>query len=307
MQARNCWVTVATAGLTIVAAARVLAQGPPQGPPPATAPPAAQGPPGGGGRRFGGFVPGKQRPPGDPVQIAHGKALYGVSCVSCHGADLRGGDLGGPNLLRSQVALSDQNGELILPIIQGSRQEEGMPAIPLSPEDGLAVAAYIRSVVETIGSQGKPPSVGKEAPSILVGDASAGQAYFAAKCGSCHSATGDLQGIAARITDPKALQTTWVAGGLRRRRMPPPGTANPRTPTVSVTLPSGESVEGRLVQIDDFLVTVGLADGTVRTFRRDEDVPRVEVHDPMKAHRDLMAVYTDKDIHDVTAYLVTLK
>jgi len=307
MQAKNCWVTAATVGLTIVVAARVLAQGPPQGPPPATAPPAAQGPPGGGGRRVGGFVPGKQRPPGDPAQIAHGKALYGVSCVSCHGADLRGGDLGGPNLLRSQVALSDQNGELILPIIQGSRQDEGMPAIPLSPDDGLAVAAYIRSVVETIGSQGKPPSVGKEAPSILVGDASAGQAYFAAKCGSCHSATGDLQGIAARITDPKTLQTTWVAGGLRRRRMPTPGATSPRTPAVSVTLPSGESVEGRLVQIDDFLVTVGLADGTVRTFRRDEDVPNVEVHDPMKAHRDLMAVYTDKDIHDVTAYLVTLK
>jgi len=89
--------------------------------------------------------------------------------------------------------------------------------------------------------------------------------------------------------------------------MPTPGATSPRTPAVSVTLPSGESVEGRLVQIDDFLVTVGLADGTVRTFRRDEDVPRVEVHDPMKAHRDLMAVYTDKDIHDVTAYLATLK
>jgi cytochrome c oxidase cbb3-type subunit 3 len=233
--------------------------------------------------------------------------LYGVSCVSCHGADLRGGDLGGPNLLRSQVALSDQNGELILPIIHGSRQDEGMPTIPLGPEDGLAVAAYIRSVVETIGSQGKPPSVGKEAPSILVGDASAGQAYFAAKCGSCHSATGDLQGIAARISDPKTLQTTWVAGGVRRRRMPQPGAASRRTATVSVTLPSGEIVEGRLVQIDDFLVTVGLADGTVRTFRRDDEVPKVEVHDPMKVHRDLMAVYTDKDIHDVTAYLVTLK
>jgi cytochrome c oxidase cbb3-type subunit 3 len=307
MQTKNRWVAAATVGLTIVVAARVPAQGPPQGPPPATAPAAAPSPPGGGGRRFGGFVPGKQRPPGDPVQIAHGKVLYGVSCVSCHGADLRGGDLGGPNLLRSQVALSDQNGELILPIIHGSRQDEGMPAIPLSPEDGLAVAAYIRSVVETIGSQGKPPSVGKEAPSIMVGDASAGQAYFAAKCGSCHSATGDLQGIAARITDPKTLQTTWVAGGLRRRRMPSPAATSPRTPTVSVTLPSGEIVEGRLAQIDDFLVTVGLADGTVRTFRRDEDVPKVEVHDPMKAHRDLLAVYTDKDIHDVTAYLMTLK
>ena len=89
--------------------------------------------------------------------------------------------------------------------------------------------------------------------------------------------------------------------------MPAPVATGPRTVTVSVTVPSGEKVEGRLVQIDDFLVTVGLADGTVRTFRRDEDVPKVEVHDPLKAHRDLLAVYTDKEIHDVTAYLVTLK
>jgi cytochrome c oxidase cbb3-type subunit 3 len=85
------------------------------------------------------------------------------------------------------------------------------------------------------------------------------------------------------------------------------GAVSPRTVNVTVTLPAGEKVEGRLIRIDDFLVTVGLADGTVRTFPRDEDVPKVEVHDPMKAHRDLMAVYTDKDIHDVTAYLVTLK
>jgi len=109
---------------------------------------------------------------------------------------LRGGDLGGPNLLRSQVSLSDQNGELILPIIQGSRREAGMPAIPISPEDGLAVAAYIRSVVEMIGNQGTPPSLGKAAPTILVGDANAGKAYFETKCASCHSVTDDLKGIA---------------------------------------------------------------------------------------------------------------
>jgi cytochrome c oxidase cbb3-type subunit 3 len=282
-QARKLLVAAALIVLTIAVTARAMAQ------------------------RFGGFVPGQHRPPGDPAQIAHGKALFAVNCVSCHGVDLRGGDLGGPNLLRSQVALSDQNGELILPIIQGSRQDDGMPAIPINREDGLAVAAYIRSVVETIGSQGKPPSVGKEAPSILVGDAAAGQAYFAAKCGSCHSATGDLQGIAARIGDPKALQTTWVAGGGRRFRRPAAGAVSRRTVTVTVSLPSGEKVEGRLIRIDDFMVTVGLADGTVRTIRRDEDVPKLEVHDPMQAHRELMAVYTDKDIHDVTAYLVTLK
>ena len=301
MQAKNCWVAARAVGVTIAAITPVMAQGSPPG----TTPPASavQAPSAG---RFRGLVPGKQRPPGDPAQIVRGKMLYGVSCTGCHGADLRGGDLGGPNLLRSQVALSDQNGELILPVIQGSRQDSGMPAIPISPQDGLAVAAYIRSVVDMIGSQGKPPSVGKEAPSILVGDASAGQAYFATKCSSCHSPTGDLKGIAARIPDPKTLQTTWVTGGARRRRMTA-ATTSAATATVSVSLPSGESVEGRLIQIDDFLVTVGLADGTVRTFRRDEDVPKVEVHDPMKAHRDLMAVYTDKDIHDVTAYLVTLQ
>lgn len=301
MQAKNCLVAARLVGLMTAVTTLVIAQGSP----PATVPPpsAVQAPTGG---RFRGLVPGKQRPAGDPAQIAHGKTLYGVSCTGCHGADLRGGDLGGPNLLRSQVALSDQNGELILPVIQGSRQESGMPVIPISAQDGLAVAAYIRSVVGTIGSQGRPPSIGKEAPSMLVGDASAGQAYVAAKCSSCHSATGDLKGIAARIPDPKTLQTTWVAGGARRRRMPAAAT-NAATATVSVTLPSGESVDGRLIQIDDFLVTVGLADGTFRTFRRDEDVPKVEVRDPMKAHQDLMAAYTDKDIHDVTAYLVTLQ
>src|ERR1017187_246816 len=99
----------------------------------------AQAPP-----RAGGFVPGQQRPPGDPVQIARGKALYGIHCTGCHGADLRGGDLGGPNLLRSQLALSDQSGELILAIVQGSRQNAGMPAIDMSPADGAAVATYVR-------------------------------------------------------------------------------------------------------------------------------------------------------------------
>jgi cytochrome c oxidase cbb3-type subunit 3 len=289
MRVKNGLAAAGLLGLTMAVASNVAAQG----------------------RRAGGFVPGQQRPPGDPVQIARGKTLYGINCTSCHGADLRGGDLGGPNLLRSQVALSDRDGELIVPIIQGSRQDAGMPAIKLSPEDEKAVAAYVRSVMETIGTQGTPPAVGQAAPSVLVGNASEGQAYFAAKCSNCHSATGDLQGIATRIPDPKALQNAWVAGGGRvgrgGRGAPPPGVPSARTVTVAVTLPSGESVEGRLVLIDDFLVTVGLADGTMRTFRRDGDAPKVDVRDPMKAHRDMLAVYTDKAIHDVTAYLVTLK
>ena len=77
--------------------------------------------------------------------------------------------------------------------------------------------------------------------------------------------------------------------------------------TASVTLPSGEKVEGRLLRLDDFLVTVAQADGTPRTFRRDGDVPKVEIRDPLEGHRELLAVLTDANMHDVTAYLATLK
>jgi cytochrome c oxidase cbb3-type subunit 3 len=107
------------------------------------------------------------------------------------------------------------------------------------------------------------------------------------------------------------LQNTWVSGGGGGRRggrggAGAAGASNARTVTAVVTLP-GETVEGRLLRIDDFLVTVALADGTIRTIARNGNTPKVEVRDPMKGHHDLLSVITDKDMHDVTAYLVTLK
>jgi cytochrome c oxidase cbb3-type subunit III len=286
-------------------------QPPAQTPPPAGAqnPGAQNAPaPSAGERRVGGFVPGQKRPPGDPAQIARGKTLFEINCRGCHGPDLRGGDMGGPNLLRSQVALSDRDGELIVPIIQGSRKNMGMPAIGLNTTDAKAVAAYVRSVIETIQSQGAPPELGREAPSILVGNAAEGKAYFSAKCSGCHSASGDLSKIAQRIPDPKRLQNTWVSGGTRYEEEEPSGaTPQKRTVTATVTLPSGETIGGELVRIDDFLATLLLADGSQRTFRRNGDSPQIVISDPLKAHRDLLSEYTDKDIHDVTAYLVTLK
>jgi len=247
--------------------------------------------------------PAQQRAPGDPALIERGKTLYSISCQGCHGADLRGGDPGGPNLLRSQVVLSDQDGELILPIIQGARQSTGMPAVSMTAADVKATATFIHSVVATAKGQGAPPDAGIAPTTILVGDATEGQRYFAAKCSNCHSVTGDLQGIATRYPDPKLLQNRWVAGGGGGRG----ATSDRRTVTVKVTKPSGEVLEGRLVRIDDFLVTVANPDGSLTTVRRDGDKPKVEVTDPMQAHRDLLAVYTDKNMHDVTAYLVTVK
>jgi cytochrome c oxidase cbb3-type subunit 3 len=239
--------------------------------------------------------------------VARGKTLYGISCTGCHGADLRGGDLGGPNLLRSQLVASDHDGELIIPVIQGGRPTAGMPAIKMSAEDAKVVATYIHDVAAGVGRQGTPPSIGVAAPSVLVGNAAEGQSYFAVKCSGCHSATGDLRGIATRIADPKALQNAWVAGGAR-----PGGRGGPasdearRAAKATITLPSGQKIEGRLVRVDDFVVTVALPDGSLRSFNRDDGL-KLDIRDPMKTHRDLLSVYTDKDIHDVTAYLVTLK
>ena len=228
------------------------------------------------------------RPPGDPAKVARGEAIYDVNCAQCHGTDARGEERG-PNLIRSPLLLNDKDGELIAPVLQEGRLAEGMPKFDFFPTQISDIAAFIHTfrVAGYDVSRNRPET-------IVVGDAKAGETYFNSKCGSCHSATGDLKGLASKVTDPRGLQQRWLLPAGARI-------------TVTVTLPSGQKMEGRLVRIDDFTVSFTEADDTSRTVRRDGDSPRVEVHDPIQAHRDLLRVYTDKDIHNVTAYLVTLK
>lgn len=278
-----------------------------QTPPPAGAqtPPAAGRGRGGGGAPAGGGGGGgfanafPQHEQADAASIARGKALYGVNCTFCHGSDVRGGE-GGPNLLRSQLVLNDKNGEGITQIVQNGRPDAGMPKFDLNASQISDIAAYVHSfrVAGYDASREKPIS-------ILVGDAKAGDAYFKAKCASCHSVTGDLQGFAGKFADPRALQQAWLMpGGGRGGRG---GGGNTPPTTVTVTLANGQKVEGRLLRIDDFLITLIDANGNEQSIRRDGAVPRVDVHDPIEPHRELLRVYSDKDIHNVTAYLVTLK
>jgi cytochrome c oxidase cbb3-type subunit 3 len=286
----------------------------PQAPPPQTPPgPATPGGAGRGGRGQVATFPAQQRPPGDPALIARGKSLFEVNCRLCHGADLRGGDMGGVNLLRSDLVLRDQHGELILPVVHGGRANPGMPPMPpfpqISDDDVKALAEYIHSVAATMRGQGNPPP-GTEPVvlNIVVGDPAAGKTYFEQKCASCHSTSGDLAGLASRYTDPVQLQNAWVAGGGGGGRGGRGGGRGSRAQTtVTVTTPQGQRVQGRLDRIDDFIVVLTPADGVQRSFRRVGDVPRVEINDPLEGHRKLLPVYTDKDIHDVTAYLVTVK
>ena len=262
---------------------------------------------GGAGGNPNATFPAQQRTLADPAVIERGRGIYEVSCRACHGPDLRGGDLGGPNLLRSPIVLNDEAGELITPIIQNGQATAGsqpMPPIGLSDEDARAVAEYLRSVLATARGQGAPPAGSEVELDVLVGDAAAGESYFAARCGTCHSATGDLQGIGARMPDAKELQNAWVRGRAGRGFGPPSERSQAR---VAVTLATGERVEGALVRVDDFLVVLTRADGRQVSFTRRGDVPQVEIDDPMQGHTDLLPVYTDTDIHNVTAYLSTLR
>ncbi len=272
--------------------------GPP--PPGAQTPAPPQGPP-----RF----PAHQRPPVDPAILERGRGVYVGACGACHGVDARGGQLGGPNLLRSQLVLNDREGELIGPVIKNGRPGTLMVPLQIADADITAIAAYLHDLQAQGSNQGGPPPGPPVELDILVGDAKAGEKYFAARCSTCHSAAADLQGLAARVPDPRMLQNLWVSGGRaagpRRNGARPPTASS--APTATVTFPSGETVEGRLLRIDDFLVTVALPDGTSRTIRRDGDVPTVAVTDPLAGHRELLSILTDTNMHDVTAYLATLR
>lgn len=312
----GCAVALALTSMVVRPAAQS-----PAAPVSANAAPQAPGPAGAQGRgRVGGggaTYPAQQRPPADPAIVARGRGLWGVHCGACHGADARGGDQGGPNLLRSDLLLRDQDGELLAPVVRNGRPGTAMVPVALAPDDIKAVATFLHS----LAAAGRPR--GDSTLNVLVGNATAGQTTFASRCASCHSATdatapsggrgAGLLGIGTRIPDAKTLQNYWImprgtgrgggGGGAGAS-----GPANQVPPiTATVTLPSGEKTDGRLVRLDEFIVTLATDDGSQRTFRRDGDRPAVEVHDPLKAHLALLPVITETEIHDLTAYLVTLK
>jgi cytochrome c oxidase cbb3-type subunit III len=303
------------AALLVVPAA-VLAQTQPAPSPQQNEGAAQTQPPGRGGaqgRGRGPNFPQQQRPLADAAVVTKGKGLYESSCAACHGIDLRGGQQGGPNLLRSQTLLSDKAGELVIPIVRGGRPNPpaGMPPMPPFPfpdDDIKAIAEYLHSVLKQAGNQGRPPGGDVVPPEkVLVGDPAAGQAYFNSRCSSCHSVTGDLQHVASRAADPRELQNLWISGGGGGGRGGRRGGGEGRPVTVTVTPTSGGSVQGRLVRIDDFIVSLVQDDGTRRTFVRNGAEPKVELRDPSAAHRNLVPTLADKDMHNLTAYLWTIK
>ena len=249
-----------------------------------------------------------ERPPDYPVrapapaqQVAHGQQLFRSNCAFCHGSDARGGETG-PNLVRDVIVLRDQNGELITPIVQNGIPARGMPKFALSAAEISDIAAWLHA--QPLSDRGAPSTL-----DILVGNAKAGAAYFngAGRCTQCHSVTGDLAGIGGKY-DAKTVQNLIVSGGgmgIGRRGGAPPPKVPPTT--VAVTLPSGETVQGELDHLSAFIVALRQSDGTYRSFARHDSIPKVVVTNPLQWHIDMLPKWRDSDIHDLAAYLVTLK
>jgi cytochrome c oxidase cbb3-type subunit 3 len=182
-----------------------------------------------------------------------------------------------------------------------------MPPQPMSDDDIRATAEYLHSVIATSQGQGAPPPGPRVELNLLVGNAREGETYFKAECARCHSPGGDLAGVATRLTSIEQLQNSWVAG---RRAGAPAANATPRPTRVTVKFAGGSTLIGNLLRMDDFVLSLRTDAGEYRSFTRRAASPRIEsiaVDDPMAGHRAQWTKLTDKTLHDVTAYLASLK
>jgi mono/diheme cytochrome c family protein len=272
------------------------AQAPPQGR--GAAPGQGRGapPPGRGG---GGMGAGPSDLPSvDAAAAGRGRTVYAAQCINCHGTQARGTEKGA-NLVRSVVVLRDRYGSELGPFLKKGHPSQSAAATPLTDEQITDLANFLRQRVND-SLRGSPIF---QAGNVLTGDAKAGAAYFNGdgKCSGCHGAASSLAGIGGRYA-PVDLQQRFLFPRTGRGR----GASSSNAITVTVTPASGAAVSGVLVQMDDFNVSLRDASGAYLSFKRTPAL-KVEKTDPLAAHIALLDTITDKQLHDVVAYLETLK
>ena len=93
---------------------------------------------------------------------------------------------------------------------------------------------------------------------------------------------------------------------LLQRMLHPSATGRaPAPPKLTVTLSTGEVVSGPQVSRDEFTIALRDAAGTTRSWPV-TDV-KFTIDDPVSAHYEQLGKYTDTDMHNVHAYLQTLR
>ena len=228
-----------------------------------------------------------------PEQIDAGRTRFAAQCGFCHGRDAAGGE-GGPDLTRSDLVAADVRGDRISPVVRAGRQ--GMPPFNLSDSDLAAIVAFIHDQkTQADTAVGGRRSV--DVADLQTGNAVAGKRYFEAACTRCHSATGDLAGLATRLQGLTLLQRMLYPSGAPRDPA--------RAAQATVTLANGQVVTGRLAYRDEFTIALTDASGWYRSWPTKQ--VRFTVDDPLQAHVEQLGKYTDADMHDVLAYLQTLR
>jgi cytochrome c oxidase cbb3-type subunit III len=240
-------------------------------------------------------------PPIDKQAVERGRKIFVPTCGFCHGNDARGKN--GPDLVRSPLALHDNKGDALGPVIREGRPNRGMPAFPaLTAEQITDISTFLHSRAADVTNR-----FAYKMGDLITGDAQKGAMFFNGDghCANCHSTTGDLAHVASKYA-PEELQ--------RRMLYPAPNEIDmilgkavtpPKPSTVTVKLASGEQISGTLVHLDEFTVMLRDASGWERSFPRENAV--VEVQDPRAEHKALWAKLSDEMMHNLLAYLETLK
>lgn len=225
------------------------------------------------------------------ADAAAGKALFQQSCGFCHGMDARGAS--GPDLIRSTLVNHDVDGNLIGEVVHNGRLPKGMPAFPLPDAQVRQIAAFLHTQIKLAATVANRMPSDYPLEKLIVGNADAGKRYFngSGRCAGCHSVQGDLAHIATKY---KPLD-------LQNRIAFPYGAV----PQAVITDTAGHQWKGEQIYADEFYITLKLSDGSQRSWTRSQ--VSVEVHDPLATHVDLLRIYTDDDIHNLLAYLETLK
>jgi cytochrome c oxidase cbb3-type subunit 3 len=236
--------------------------------------------------------------PATVEQIQAGKTLFAAQCGFCHGRDAGGGE-SGPDLMASALVEQDVHGERIGPMVRNGRPDKGMPAFGNVDEQQLtALVAFIHDR-KSKAKEGRRRTV--DVTDLQTGNAEAGMRYFngAGGCAKCHSPSGDLAGIAGKFQGLELLKRMLYRENERANE------STKAIPTATVTLPSGQTVTGKLAYRDEF--TIGLVDPA--GFYRSWPVTQVKftVVNPLEAHIERLGKYTDEDMHNVLAYLQTLR
>jgi cytochrome c oxidase cbb3-type subunit III len=199
----------------------------------------------------------------------------------------------------------DEGGKQLGAFLRDDRPDKGMPPFQLAADQVTDLATFLHAAVFLNANRRL-----YQVLDILTGDTKAGEALFGgiAKCSTCHSATGDLKGVGAKY-DPVTLQGRLLMPRGGRGALPPqPAYLDRNAIKVTVTLPSRQTVSGALVRLTDFDVTLyDQKSGQMRSWLRNGDVPKVDLVDPLQAHIDLWTKWTDADMHNMTAYLASLK